>query len=513
MIITPTNLYDSINSVDAKVQQVKDALNDNFEYLVIDKSLFTTAGFIGGNGVSVVTTFYDCYFTDFIPVKEGMKITIGLGGNTQMSVIATYSIATNDSSAVIRKINNVGPSSGKPEEATNVTIEIQEGEHYIRFCSFLSLIEPSYFWKNEIPNLGSLFDYSKVLQMPRQIVRSMVETASNGNCTAIYDDNGYPSLMYKIPIISIGALDSRLGDYDTPHPAFVVNGVTKPAIYIACFMTSLYEGHPVSWFGLSPNHNNNSFATVKGLIKQKGTGWHAETIYEKSLCNYLSMKHNGVRPTCDNYYCRSNVENHEYECSQRTDGMLPGTYRQDGKYFWINGTQPLAWSHNNERYGIFDLIGGHWEWVDLVKISGGQLYIPTDNNFNLEQEDWPSTGAYINMSNNANYLLFDNKFTVTPPTEMRTRNWVDVTCSSDYDTLNESLRKKLCLLHICPRLSSADTEALYNFRGAIWATKDENNCMVGGASAYPESGFGYCLLAYPNTEVHGNMGSRIAFIA
>ena len=77
--------------------------------------------------------------------------------------------------------------------------------------------------------------------MQKNTLKCMVECASNGRCTVIYDADGYPSLMYRVPIVSIGALAPELGNIglnaaiDTPHPAFVVNGTEVPEIYFSVY--------------------------------------------------------------------------------------------------------------------------------------------------------------------------------------------------------------------------------------------------------------------------------------
>lgn len=64
-------------------------------------------------------------------------------------------------------------------------------------------------------------------------LRQSVEAASGGRNTVIYDVKGYPSIMCVIPKFNLQDIDPSLGT--GVHPAFLVNGVEKPEIFIGKF--------------------------------------------------------------------------------------------------------------------------------------------------------------------------------------------------------------------------------------------------------------------------------------
>lgn len=353
-------------------------------------------------------------------------------------------------------------------------------------------------------NFRSFFDYKVALSMDRTTLKTSVEVASCGKCTVIYDNNGYPSLMYKIPITSIASLNDMLGDDSTPHPAFVVNGETKKCIYAAVFMNSEYNGVPVSWFGL-PTNGHGSHTTIKEKCKSKGEGWHMETIWERSLISLLSAKYHNNTPRGNNDKGRSLT--HKYEYVELVNNGLPGSV--DHGRAWINGSQPISWSHTNSEWGIYDIIGGYHERCDLLKIDNGKIIMSLDNSFNSDESAWFDTGVYLTWQNNK----------ITIDTNIKERVgfkqidvWTDMDISQSYDGIDLDLRKKMVLALITPYLSSRKDKAV-DFNGSTWI----NDSIIaypflGGAAAYVGSSLGMNIMSYSSSEDHGNIGARLFYI-
>ena len=356
------------------------------------------------------------------------------------------------------------------------------------------------------------FDYEVALSLPKSTLVGMVESASNGACTVKFDDNGYPSLMYRIPVMPIGLLAPELGDMDTPHPAFMVNGVRKKHIYVGVFLNSEYNGVPVSWWGLD-QMASKTFRQCRSLCAGKGTGWHLETIWERSLLSLLSMKyHASLTPRGNTNFGCSGAEGFEYECVESdSDFYMPGGFPSGGK--WINGTQPVAWSHNNTRWGVFDLVGGFHEFCDLAKMStNGRIYLCPDNDFTKAESAWTNTGAYLAFSPSIGVHFATAKASDTSWGSQFYRN---VPCAAAYDSLPEATRKLLALSLLCPRMRSSDTEAIFPFDGDITLRTGQGTCypFMGGAEEYPgNAGLGTIWLAYDGDTGHNNMGSRLVYI-
>lgn len=362
-----------------------------------------------------------------------------------------------------------------------------------------------------------IYDYKTVLRAPRKEVIAAVETASAGRCTALYDDDGYPSLMYKIPLVSTGALESRLGDYDTPHPAFIVNKTVYKVIYISMFMACEYEGHLVSWFGLTPV-GSVPLNEFKSRIRAKGSRWHMETIYERSLLVMLARKYNSPHMRGNTNWGRSSAEGYEHECAQMENGKLPGQNNQYNGAKWIMGTQPSSWSHNKEAWGIQDVVGGYHEMCDLVEKRNGFIYLQDDNNFNADSASYQNTGVAYDYDSEKKVIMFNTQVTTSKPGETRQhRN--QAICSREYDRLDEKLRKKLTLLLLVPRLSSEDEQPVCEMDGYIVNQFSNTEVPIadyvfGGAEEYDYSGLGDYRVAYDfKNSSHNNIGTRLCYIS
>jgi hypothetical protein len=379
---------------------------------------------------------------------------------------------------------------------------------------------------------NGIWNFEAARNMPPDLLRGMVEAASCGRMTVLFDDLGLPSMMYRIPAVSLGALNAALGDMNTVHPAFSVNGVLRKALYIGAYQSTLISGRMVSWPGLFAT-GGLTIAQARAACTAKGAGFHLMSAWERALLALLTKKLYG-EPRGNTYYGRSHVVGFEAECAERLDGLLPGTdtFGQCIRH----GSEPDAWSHNQRSFGIFDLIGNFWQFVDGFKLIDGQIYMPTDNYFSQAEGSWPATGAYFDFSgptgNRTSTMvtgttIFSNAIstyaeTPTPSgggdsaefTYANQDSWKDVPCSAGYDTLSSALRLRLMAACISPRLTSNAASAI-DLAGGLWARNyGTRYAMVGGAQEYgAQCGLGLLVAAFGAATGHSNIGSRLAFIS
>lgn len=384
----------------------------------------------------------------------------------------------------------------------------------------------SYMASRQSNPTTALFDYSVALTMDRSELRCIVETASNGKATVIYDEDGYPSLMYKIPKVSIGAFIPSLGELTDVHPAFIVNNVEKDCIYVGIYLTSEYNGHYVSWGGLQPKGHIN-LPDWRSKISAKGAGWHLETVYERALIVMLANYLNSPTPTGNTNRGMSHINPWEY--CQLKDGYLPGTSLPGRTGIeWINGTQPAVWSHNKEQWGIQDVIGGYHEICDLMKLVHGKIYIAPDNKFfstgdnqSSFESSWIDTGAVYDMIDGS-LILSDRVTSPTVSEGYDAKKYTKLLSTDGYDSLSEATRKKLCLLFLASRMQSSDSDAILpSLGGSICVNNTKDLCygVFGGAEEYVASGLAFSIMAYPIDDdsitghnAHYNMGSRMVYI-
>ena len=221
--------------------------------------------------------------------------------------------------------------------------------------------------------------------------RHAVERASGGRQTVLYDDLGNPSIMNIIPIFRYEDLG-----YDADMGSGVVScfdvgtGTNKSEIFIGAFQSSLVGSRAVSLPRENPA-TSVKFDTAKGYCANKGAGWHLMTMHEWAAISLWCMA-NGFEPRGNTDYGRA-IDRH-VELGRRVDGGLPGV--SAGTTRVRTGSGPDAWRHNNSPWGISDLVGNVWEWLDGFKLKDGKIIAST---FNKQAEaSWAAQAAYFDST-------------------------------------------------------------------------------------------------------------------
>jgi len=183
----------------------------------------------------------------------------------------------------------------------------------------------------------------------------------------LLDDKGLPSIMVKIPKFKIS--DVITGGSDSTHPAFIVNGVEVPEIYISKFQNVEYNGRAYSLPGEDPKASIN-FDQARQYCEAKGPGWHLMTNAEWAAIALWCRKNN-LMPKGNNNYGK--------DTSESTVVALP-TYYESGKIARVGtGTGPVTWSHNGQVTGIWDLNGNVFEWMGGYRTKAGEIQILANN--------------------------------------------------------------------------------------------------------------------------------------
>ena len=206
--------------------------------------------------------------------------------------------------------------------------------------------------------------------------RERVQDASFGRNTVMYDDQGNPSVMVVFPLQT--EADLLTGGRNMPHPAFIVNGATKPQLYISkyqCIITgSDTTLRALSLRGVDPAVCI-TFDNALLACKQKGAGWHLMTNAEWAAIA-LWCKRQNFWPRGNNYYGK------DYDV-QAEKGVPSYYYDASGtKYIGrvLTGSGPIAWTHDGSPFGIYDLNGNVWELVGGLRLNNGEINILENNN-------------------------------------------------------------------------------------------------------------------------------------
>ena len=185
----------------------------------------------------------------------------------------------------------------------------------------------------------------------------------------IYDDKGIPSVMVKIPKFKIS--DVITDGSDATHPAFIVNGVEVPVIYISKYQNRIQDGRAYSLPGEDPAASIN-FDNARIACESKGPGWHLMTNAEWAVIA-LWCKKNGFMPYGNNSYGKDSREtvikaipSMPLDASNRIQRVA-------------TGTGPIEWSHDKTLSGIWDLNGNVWEWMGGYRTVIGEIQILANN--------------------------------------------------------------------------------------------------------------------------------------
>ena len=228
--------------------------------------------------------------------------------------------------------------------------------------------------------------------------RNAVEKASGGRNTMILDDQGNENIMVVVPrfncddinaaVLAATGVDMQLGT--GTHPAFRTNGVDRGEILVGKYLASAGAGGGCSVIGGVQPRTSVNYDTAKSLSANKGDDWHMMSIHEWAAIALWSLA-NGTVPRGNTNYGRAHDMKHE--TALRSDGGMPGS--TSGTPRTDTGTGPDAWAHDHGAFGIQDLVGNVWEWLDQMRLEDGRIITTLDNDPSIVEENWHRHTAYL----------------------------------------------------------------------------------------------------------------------
>lgn len=245
-----------------------------------------------------------------------------------------------------------------------------------------SLTSPSVTEAGFKENLTKVIDYvggptgnniegGNLTILVKDSLRQSVELASGGLQTVLYTAKGQPTYMNIIQKYDMSTIDASLSG---THPAFIVDGVEKPEIFIGTYQGRIVGGELLSLPNVEPTHNTN-YTNFLAAAQACGNGHHLITNAEWSAVALQCYKDN-TQPLGNTYYGRSS-EN-PLLVGRRPDGLAPGN--TTGSARTLTGSGPVQWRHNGKENGIADLSGNVNEWNSGLRLLNGEIQVIADNN-------------------------------------------------------------------------------------------------------------------------------------
>ena len=318
-------------------------------------------------------------------------------------------------------------------------------------------------------------------------LRKSVEAASEGECTVLYTSKGYPTYMTIVPSFKCEDLAPDLGA--GVHPAFLVGGTEVGEMMIGTYLSIIHDGQALSLPYQNPRTMINHDDAIKACLAC-GPDFHMTTNWESAALGLWCMKHGLPRGNTD--YGKSHSRPDE-----------KGMVCEHGKT--LTGSGPASWRHDGTLAGIADLVGNVWEHQDGLKLVGGKIIMPLDNDFAMPESDWPDTGVRID---GVNGIQISDAITNR---DWLSKSFKDVSVKEGYD-VPVALRQAL----IAP-CSLAINENLTEPLGHMWADNSARSISVplrfGRWGDGADAGVAFLALDVVRTDVNTSDGFRLAYIS
>lgn len=345
-------------------------------------------------------------------------------------------------------------------------------------------------YKNDAQTSASEAAASAITAASNAAYIQALENISGSKWTIIIDDFGNSQIVRRIPIHTFEDLNITDCPFTGPLDCFIRQDLTlRPYVDVPVYEASNSVGKSVSQAGKTPwTSINADNARARSEELNSNSVMISQEIWAMLCWNMIA---GGFQPRGNTEYGRSHSNLDEF--GRRPDGRVPND--RSGSAYTLTGSGPMEWSHDGTPFGVMDLVGNVWEWVDGMKMVDGQFIVAEYTG--QPEAEWSATGVYISET---------GQFTNVAPSTLNSSGqvWGSMTKASGYAG-NERLQRLMiepiaCTSVLGGRFYWNLSGERFPFRGGHW-----KSASIAGPAAL------YCY--GPRSNTFSDVGFRSAFVS